>query len=491
MGLFGLTRKNVNLSTPAKLPAGGAAEVGVTGQSVMGGYEDTEARVDKLEVKDYVDARQNDGTLASLYNILTLPILASGFEIEPDEDDANGEQAEFIKKVLLNPVHKGGMEIPMPIILADMLRGVLEGFRLFEKVYGLDEDGRIIYKKLASRDSQTVMLQRAKDGGYGGAHQRTNYQGEYVDVVIPAWKTFLYTYGKDKNFLYGESAFKPAMYHYNMVHKLYYLANLSVQTGAVPPKVLSGPENYGKAEKSAAMKAINLLGGVRTTAYIPDKLTLAPYDSSTGRIDPLPLIEHHKIEMARSVLAQSLMLGGTGASKGGSYALSKDHTDILMIAIEGVKRGIEDHINHYLIPDLIDLNFANPAYPEWHFEDMSSDAKDLVTTAFTQLVTSGSIDPAIQRGIEDRVAETLDIDREAIQKDLDKEAAKKVADAKAAGVEVDAQGNPLPPKPVVAENPKPQLSDRGSDEGPKGGTGLSRRQKSESILRDYSVASII
>jgi hypothetical protein len=115
-----------------------------------------------------------------------------------------------------------------------------------------------------------------------------------------------------------------------------------------------------------------------------------------------------------------------------------------------------------------------------------------VTAAFTQLVTSGSIDPAIQRGIEDRVAETLDIDREAIQKELDKESAKKVADAKAAGVEVDAKGNPLPPKPVVqpAED-KPQLTDRGSDEGPIGGTGLSRRQKRESILRDYSVGSII
>ncbi|WP_427117082.1 hypothetical protein [Pseudarthrobacter scleromae] len=58
-----------------------------------------------------------------MYNILTLPILASGFEIEADEDDANGEQAEFIRKVLLNPVHKGGMEIPMPIILAGRTGG--------------------------------------------------------------------------------------------------------------------------------------------------------------------------------------------------------------------------------------------------------------------------------------------------------------------------------------------------------------------------------
>jgi hypothetical protein len=130
--------KSVNLST-TNIPTGGASEIGVVGESLIGGYEDTEARVDKLTVEDYVRARQNDGTVASLYNILTLPILASSFEIEADEADTSGEQADFVKKVLLNPVHKGGMEIPMQIVLADMLRGVLEGFRVFEKVYGLDE----------------------------------------------------------------------------------------------------------------------------------------------------------------------------------------------------------------------------------------------------------------------------------------------------------------------------------------------------------------
>jgi hypothetical protein len=361
------------------------------------------------------------------------------------------------------------------------------------------KDGHIIYKKLASRDSRTVFLKRDDDGGYGGVHQRTNFKGKYVDVEIPAWKTFLYTYGKDKNFLYGESAFKAAMYHYNLKHKLYYLANLSVQSSAVPPKVLTGPDNYSTAERNRAMRMIEKLGGVRTSAFLPDKLTLAPYDSSKGRMDPLPLIDHQDVQMARSVLAQGLMLGGTTGSKGGSYALSESHNDILLIAIEGVKRGIEDHINHYLIPDLIDLNFAQPAYPEWHFEDMASDTKELITTAFTQLVTSGNIDDTLKRGIEDRVAETLDIDREAIQKELDKETAKKVADAKAAGLEVDAKGNPLPPAPVVPAGPadkKPQLSDRGSDSDPKGSATISgtehlRRQKSESILRDYSVASII
>lgn len=336
MGLLDRFRKLVNFAdgnSISRVPSGGGEELGVVGESLLGGFGDTEARTDKLTVEDYVKMRQNDGTIASMYNILTLPILAASYTIESDEGDANQEQADFITKVLLAPPHKGGMEIPMPIILADMLRGVLEGFRVFEKVYQL-QDGKITYKKLASRDSQTVFLIRADDGGYGGAHQRTTFKNEYHDVEIPAWKTLLYTYGKDKNFLYGESAFKAAWYHYNNKHKLYYLANLSVQTGAVPPKVLYYPVNTGVAERIRALKGVEKLGGVRTTAGIPDVMKLEPYDSAKGRVDALPLIEHHNAEMARSVLAQFLMLG-TG-SKSGSWALSKDHSDILMVALKGV-----------------------------------------------------------------------------------------------------------------------------------------------------------
>jgi hypothetical protein len=431
-----------------RVPTGGSTELGVSGESILGGFGDTEANSDNLTPADYIKMRQNDGTIASMYSILTMPILASQYTIEADEEDAKGEQANFIRRVLLNPPHKGGMEIPMPIILGQMLQAVLEGFALFEKVYMISSEGKIVYKKLANRDSRTVFLIRAQDGGYGGAHQRTTFKSVYYDVEMPAWKTMLYTYGKDKNFLYGESAFKAAHYHYVNKHKLYYLANLSVQTSAVPPKVLSGPSNYGKPEKDRAMRNVEKLGGVRTTAYIPDVLTLTPYDSAKGRMDALPLIEHHNAEMARSALAQFLMLG-TG-SKSGSWALSKDHSDILLTALKGVMSSIEDHINHYLIPDLIDLNFANPAYPEWHFQDITSDAKDLVLQAFTQMVTSGVVSDEIKQGIEDRIAETLDFDMEQLHQDVLDAAKEKIAAAKAMGIDVDPQGNPLPTRQTVA-----------------------------------------
>ena len=301
-------------------------------------------------------------------------------------------------------------------------------------------------------DGETVFLKRGWNGGYNGVHQRASFKGEWFDVEIPAWKTFLFTYGKDKNFLYGESAFKSAWYHYNVKHKLYHLANLAQQTSAVPPKVLSGPVEVNPAERNRAMKMVEKLGGVRTTAYVPDQFTLTPYDSSKGASNPLPLIEHHNAEMARSVLAQFLMLGSSG-SKVGSFALSKDHSDLLMVALKGVMGTIEDHINYYLIPDLIDLNFANPLYPEWHFEDMTDDTQAIVLAAFTQMVTNGTVTDEMKEGIEDLVAEALDIDRDEITKRLEKEAAKKAAAAKKAGMAVDAYGNPLPARQTVEVPP--------------------------------------
>jgi hypothetical protein len=38
----------------------GTAEVGVSGESIIGTFSDAEVRSDKLEVKDYVKMRQND-----------------------------------------------------------------------------------------------------------------------------------------------------------------------------------------------------------------------------------------------------------------------------------------------------------------------------------------------------------------------------------------------------------------------------------------------
>lgn len=469
MGLFDrLTRRTVNFAEGNSIQQArsqGTSEIGVSGDSFIG-FEQTETRTDKLTVDDYIKMRQKDGTVASLYNILTLPVIGNGYEIKADENDANEEQANFIREALLDPPHKGGMDVPLSLVLADMLRATLEGFRLFEKVYQVI-DGKVTYKKLASRDSRTITLQRSDDGGYGGAVQRANFKGEWYDVEIPAWKTFLFTFGKDKSFLYGESAFKAAYYHYDKKHRAYYIEELSGQARAVPP-IVAGPdttENFTETDtsKAKAMKALSQLGRLKPNVWKPKGLDITPLDMSVGAKDMMPYIDHQNTEMARSILAQFLMLGTSGSRAVGSWALSENHEDVFVTAIKGLMKNMEDHINYYLIPDLIDLNFANPAYPEFHYEDMTNDAKTALQAAFTALIQAGKVSDAVAKGVEEQVATSLDIDLDAIQKQLDKEAQKR-ADAglapavapPAAPQPPDAQNNPQPPQNAPQDKPAPK-----------------------------------
>lgn len=452
MGLFDRRKpKTVNLAdgTEQKRTAtAGMTEVGVAGNPIVGSPGEDAARADKYKIEDYIKMRNNDGTVAGLYSILTMPVMATPWSIVPGEGGGAEEQRQLIEDNFKRPPHRGGMEIPMTLVLADMLRATLEGFRLFEKVLML-QDGKVVYRKLARRESTTVTLLTDKTGGYDGARQQTSVNGLAIDVTFPAWKTFLFTYNKDRNYLYGQSAFRPAAYHYENVHKLYYLANLSVQVSAIPPQIFSGTEtDQGKIR--TILGAFSNLGN-RTVAWKPAAISREQIETSAGRVDPIPLIDHHDTKMARSVLAQFIMLGTTSGSKGGSFALSQDHSDLFIMALKGLMQNIEDHINYYVIPDLIDLNFANPVYPEFKFEDITSDTKAIIKEAFNQMVTSGKVSPAVMRGIEERMVESLEIDREAMQKLVDEEDKQAAEKAKALGL-------PDPNQPPA----------EGGDQDPKG-----------------------
>jgi SPP1 gp7 family putative phage head morphogenesis protein len=399
----------------------GTDEIGVSGESILGVYPDAEARTDKLKVKDYIRMRQSDGTMAALYNILTLPVVSTSYSFKADSDDNNEEQKEFIEHALNDPPHKGGMDIPLELVIQQMLRAVAEGYSPFELVYKINDDNKIVYKKIATRDAATTYLKRADDGGFAGLHQRTSFKGHYIDVLIPPEKVFLFVYGKDKNYLYGESAFKAGSYHFETKHKLYHLANLGAQAGAIPPGIITGPPETEEKVKSKLLREFSKLwSGVRTIAYKPTDFEVEPYDTGKGRYEPLPLIEHHDNAMARSVLAQFLMLGGSAKSVG-SWALSSDHSDVFMMAEHALMSLVEDHINQRLIPDLIDLNFAEAHYPKFKFDDVTPETQSIIHDTFVQMTQSGFLSPAMQKGIENVVATKLEFDMEYLEKQVEEE----------------------------------------------------------------------
>ncbi len=398
------------------------SEIGTSATGLAPSFFDGELiNLDKITIEDFITMTQKDGTASALYNVLTLPILSTPWEIEPEDDSPEAKsQADFVKEALSLPPHKGGMTTPFDIVLADMVRAVREGYRAFEKVLTINPAGKIVYRKLASRDNSTVTILEDDRGGFNGLRQRAFIGKKYETVTIPKEYAFVYTFGKEKRWLMGESAFRAAYYHYEKKHRLYYLAHQAVQVGSLPPRVVEGKQGAKQTELDSAVEAIDKLG-VNTTAGLPNGFKLLPYEAGKGRIDPVPLIDHHNAEMARSILAQFIMLGTGGQATTGSWALSQDQSDMFVMALRGLMASIEEHITSYLLPDLVDYNFAVPKYPRFVFSNITDATQSLLKEVSLKVLDKRfeDIPDDVVKGIVDKLAMQLEITRDEKVKKTD------------------------------------------------------------------------
>ena len=407
-------------NNPEPTPKNLTSEIGFAGDIVFEGFDREESRVDEISIKDYRKMLDNDTTVEALYNIFTMSILAATYHIDADSNDEGEVQAELVRRNLLEPPHKGGMQTPMNLFIDQSLAAIYEGFALFEKVYEV-RDSKLVLKRLAPRDSTTLTLIRDTDGGFGGTKQRAaDVDGVYHEVIIPAHKCFLFTHGKSRNYLYGRSAFKPLYPRYDKKRRLEYLDSIALQADAIKPKVLRRI-NDGvvtdelKRARNKALEVLGRLGKRNSVASLPYGYELDVLNTE-GR-DPHQSIERQNSEMARAFHASVILTATQGsASNVGSYSLSTNQKDLLQTAITGVMRLLEAHINQYLIADLIDLNFAERHYPEFHFDTPDESIISAVFEAFKLLVQKDKVSDDIAAGIEESTATRLGIDLEAIKK---------------------------------------------------------------------------
>lgn len=410
-------------------------EVGVAGEVIFEGMEAEESRADKVSIKDYREMLDKDPTVESLFNIFTLPIIAATYRIDADEEDVDEEQAKSIRKNLLEPPHKGGMESPFTLFTDQLLMAVVDGFALWEKVYKI-ENGRYVLRKLAYRDSIGVTLIRDAEGGYGGARQVVSYGGKPIDITLKPYKTFLFTHNKARSPLYGRSSLTSLRKPYQKKAKLEYLDSIALQADAIKPKILRRVDNTlidnkddpkSSGLKNKVLDALSKLGERKAVASIPFGYEVQEL-TQNGR-DPHKSIERQNSEMARAFMATFSLMSSQGSSDVGSYALSDNLKDMLMISLKAFMTKVEEHINQYIIADLIDLNYAQPHYPEFHYDDITSDTVQVIADAFMKLLEKDRISDEMVQGIEEQTANRLEINLKQIKKDREARAQDEVKKA--------------------------------------------------------------
>lgn len=373
-------------------------------------------------VKNIMNMIDNDGTAAMLYLVMTVPIQASNWYLQPDPSDivkttdADGNetithpQADFVDAALRNPEHKGGMSTPFSNIVANICLAIAQGHRFFEIVYKLNDDGLYVFKKVVARDVDTYEIKKDDTGGFAGVTQNVDRNGKSETVFIDIPYCFLFTYRKERAPLLGLTAFRAAYYHYDKKHRLYYLMNQQGQVSAIPIKSLEQPDaDVDPAVRDANLSAVDKLA-VRPSIALPFGWKLTVHDIKPG-IDLSKYVDHHDTQMARSVLSQGQLLGNQSQSQGGSYALAESHWDTFMFNERAIMTSIEEHVTSFLVAKLIDFNFADKKYPEFKFSDLSDSAMALIEEAFKSLITNGSVPSWVSDGIAERVAEKLEIER--------------------------------------------------------------------------------
>ena len=447
-------------------------------------------RDDEITVKQLIAMRRTDGQARALYRLITLPIrsaLKTATFVPGDHEEGGEDEARFAEQMLTLPANAGGMVIPFDRIIAQMLMAIFDGFTAFEMVYDVPEAGPLkgkwTLKKLAHRPAETLTFLIDKKSEFAGFRQRTMWNGEMIDEVLPPEHMIYYAAQEEEKQFYGKSYFEPAFFHWDKKYKLYVIAHMAAQRAAFGTRVGKLPPNPTASEKAAFQKALADFGFAQWMT-IPDSYEV---DSlrEFGGYDFLALINHHNSQMSKSILAAFFDKEQGGGDSGKLVDFGQQSDSLFMLMLQTIMGEIEDIINTKILPRFIDWNFGSAKYPTFQFGSLSQDQKQAMIDLFKTLAVAGqslTIRPEVLHEIEKQVSEEfgLEIDWDTVEEEMaaEKEA---LAEEQAAQAEMALMGgDPNAPGGGAAPQIDPSLL-------PSGFTLMSAHDRGTLALNDLAL----
>jgi hypothetical protein len=378
------------------------SEIGVSGLKESRGYileEFHPALSGRKAVQVYRQMSDNDAIIGAILFAIGNILRAAKWEAEPkDASDAAKKEAEFVESLFQDMSHT------FEDFVAEVLTMLVYGWQLSEIVLkrrvGPEEtdpekrskfdDGRIGIRKLAPRAQDTLLQwEMQDDGGVSGFWQVpfVTTPGKPSQIFIPIERALLFRTTSRKNSPEGVSVLRTAYRSWFYATRIEEYEAIGVERELAGLPVVSLPSRYFRADASDAEKAVlesykaiardvkrNEQGGL----VIPSDpwfdadgkpIGLSQVDikllSSGGarQIDINSSVNRHQTNIARSVLADFIMLGNVGH---GSFALSKNKTDLFLRACETFLNNISSVINRHLLPRIWRYNNIDPALmPEY------------------------------------------------------------------------------------------------------------------------------
>lgn len=377
---------SVSQSLPPK--GGMFQEIGVSGLKVYSGILNEEYLPElrgQNAIRVYRQMADGDAIVAAVLTAIGLILRATDWRVEPANDTSEAEkEAEFVEGLFEDMSHT------MEDFISEALSMLPFGWAYHETVLkrrvGPDQkdpkkrskftDGRIGIRKLPLRSQDSLFRwEMQDDGGIMGMWQQPPLGGPLT--FVPITSALLIRTTSKKNNPEGHSILRAAYKSWYLLKTIEEMEAIGIERELAGLPVVSIPAKYLSADASPTDKAIaleyqkvardlkfNQQGGIviPSDCYVnPDGSTLTNNRmvdvallSAGGKrsIDTDPIVQRHQRNIARSALADFIMLG----DQKGSYALSKNKAELFLKACETFLNQIAAPVNRFMIPRLWDYN---------------------------------------------------------------------------------------------------------------------------------------
>lgn len=374
---------------------------------------------DTIDASTY-ELMRKDPQLAAGLALIKLPIMSLPWRIESDDEDVANTCAFILK-----PVWKS--------LIKTMLTGVDFGFAAHEKVWerkniavqsmrktseGSKERKKthykgdaVVFRKIKPLHPTSIAM-KFKDDEFQGLIQ-TSPKGEEVEV--PARKAFVFTHDEEFGNMFGKSRLKPAYKIWYWKELLYQFMLQYYERRGTPTTVVTAPP--GKTVDSDGNQKDNIQLALELGAsLINNSVAALPYEESQNGSDNMWSIDYLQDDRRGTMFVDAIKhleakcflalwvpedLGDRGAR--GSFAQTTVIVDLFLMSEKGLITEIEDHVNKFLLPQIISFNFPPEKRSRAYFkmDQLDWNRRLAVKEIFIEMLKN--VDTMVQVGILPRL----------------------------------------------------------------------------------------
>lgn len=350
---------------------------------------------DRQGLRTYYDMKRSDGTVRGALRLLKTPIQAARWFVEPASDSTIDKNiAEFVEDNLFRRLN-----VPWSRFIEDALLMCDFGYMPFEKVFDFDpkDSRKIILTKLAPRHPMDIQEWVWDDNGgpdgfkmepisiMGTEARFSNGNISPEPVFIPINKAIVFTLEQEAGDLRGISILRSVYKHYYYKDTLYKIDAIQKERHGIGVPIIKLPPGFSTNDRALAENlGRNLRTNERAHITVPMNWEVTFAVLGGNPVDCMKSIDHHDMKIKSNILAPFM----------DESNVNPDSLDVYYKATRYIASTLCDTVNHYLIPQLVGMNFTRGNNPYLRVRRIGEEeALRTLSFAFRNFVGAGAIIP--------------------------------------------------------------------------------------------------